>query len=254
MLIGADGANGVTAKLTGLSGGRDVSVALEGNIAFPAGVPERWQSVVGMDLGSIPGGYGWLFPKGDHINVGVGGWQYLAGTFRQRLRQLCEFYGVSEEAMYGLRGHHLPVRRAGAPLARGRVALAGDAAGLLDPLSGEGIYGAIFSGKAAAEAASALLGGQTASLSRYADRIEHELMPDLDASRRFQDVFYLVPGVYVSLLERSDRIWNLLARLIRGEQTYVGFKRKLGPLGWPIDALSGLVRSTPLGRVAGRPA
>jgi geranylgeranyl reductase family protein len=253
VLIGADGANGITAKLTGLSGARDVAVALEGNIAFPGGVPERWTSVVGMDLGSIPGGYGWLFPKGDHINVGVGGWQYLAGTFRDRLRLLCDFYGVPEESMYGLRGHHLPVRRAGSPLASGRIALTGDAAGLLDPLSGEGIYGAIYSGKAAAEEASNLLGGRTTSLAGYAARVERELMPDLDASRRFQDVFYLVPGAYVALLERSDRIWGLLARLIRGEQTYTGFKKKLGPLGWTIDTLSALVRSTPLGNVAGRP-
>ncbi len=253
VLIGADGANGVTAKLTGLSGARDVAVALEGNIAFPAGVPERWQSIVGMDLGAIPGGYGWLFPKDDHVNVGVGGWQYLAGSFRERLRQLCAFYGVDEELMYGVRGHHLPVRRAGAPLARGRVALCGDAAGLIDPLSGEGIYAAIYSGKAAAEAAGEHISGRTASLSPYAQRIERELMPDLEASRRFQDVFYLVPNVYIALLERSDRIWGLLARLIRGEQTYVGFKRKLGPLGLAIDLLSQLVRTTPLGRVGGRP-
>ncbi len=253
VLIGADGANGVVAKLTGLSGGRDVAVALEGNLAFLQGMPERWRDVVGMDLGGIPGGYGWLFPKGDHVNVGVGGWQYLAGTLRGRLRRLCTFYGLDDGAMYGLRGHHLPVRRPGAPLARGRVALVGDAAGLIDPLSGEGIFAAIYSGKRVAETVAGLLSGEVASLSRYAAHVERVLMPDLDASRRFQDCFYLVPGVYVGLLERSDRIWNLLARLIRGEQTYVGFKRRLGPLGLAIDALSTAVRTTPLGRVAGRP-
>jgi geranylgeranyl reductase family protein len=253
VLIGADGANGVVAKLTGLNGGRDVAVALEGNIAFPDRFPERWRDVVGMDLGGIPGGYGWLFPKGDHVNVGVGGWQYLAGTLRERLRSLCYFYGLDDHEIYGLRGHHLPVRKASAPLARGRIALAGDAAGLIDPLSGEGIFAAMYSGKQVAEAAARVLGGEAESLTPYAAHIERVLMPDLDASRRFQDCFYLVPGIYVGLLEHSDRIWNLLARLIRGEQTYIGFKRRLGPLGFAIDALSAAVRTTPLGRVAGRP-
>src|SRR5438105_15898112 len=97
--------------------------------------------------------------------------------------------------MYGLRGHHLPVRRHGAPLSRGRVALIGDAAGLIDPLSGEGIYAAIYSGHAAAGAALDLLGGTSASLAAYAQEVERVLMPDLQASRRFQDLFYLVPGL-----------------------------------------------------------
>jgi flavin-dependent dehydrogenase len=230
-----------------------VAVALEGNIAFRDGFPECWRDVIGMDLGGIPGGYGWLFPKGDHVNVGVGGWQYLAGTLRERLRRLCDFYGLNDGLIYGLRGHHLPVRRAGSPIARGRVALAGDAAGLVDPLSGEGIYAAIYSGREVAGAVSRLLSGEIGSLSSYADVIDRELMPDLEASRRFQDCFYLVPGLYVGLLRRSDRIWGLLARLIRGEQSYAGFKRRLGPLGLTVDVLSRTVRMAPLGRLAGRP-
>ncbi len=253
LLIGADGANGVVARLSGLGGPRDVAVALEGNIACEDGLPRRWRSAIGMDLGGIPGGYGWLFPKGDHLNVGVGGWQYLAGSLRGRLRDLCAFYGLAEERLYGLRGYQLPVRRPGSPLARGRVALAGDAAGLLDPLSGEGIYAAIFSGRAAAGHAAALLGGRAVSLDGYAATVDRELTPDLIASRRFQDLFYLVPGVYLALLRRSNRIWELLASLIRGEQSYVGFKRRLGPLGWAVDAGSLAVRTTPLRRRAGLP-
>ncbi len=252
-LIGADGANGVTARLTGLSGGRDLAVALEGNIPARDSFPERWRDIVALELGAIPGGYGWLFPKGDHLNVGVGGWQYLAGTMRERLSEICRFYGVDESRMEGLRGHRLPVRHSRAPLARGRVALTGDAAGLIDPLSGEGIYAALYSGKAAAEAAAAMLNGRAASMTPYAARIEREVMPDLVASRRFQDVFYLLPGCYVTMLQRSDRIWHLLARLIRGEQSYVGFKRRLGPLGLALDTLSTTVRATPLKHLTGLP-
>ena len=117
----------------------------------------------------------------------------------------------------------------------------------------DSIYAAIYSGRAVAEHASALLAGRVASLDAYAAAIERDLMPDLNASRRFQDVFYLLPAVYVGLLRRSDRIWELLADLIRGEQSYIGFKRRLGPLGWAVDAASLAVRTTPLRRAAGLP-
>src|SRR5205085_1716257 len=100
---------------------------------------------------------------------------------RQRLSRVCRFYGLREEELYWLRGHHLPVRRSGAPLARGCVALAGDAAGLIDPLSGEGIYAAIYSGGQAALAAARLLNRDCPSLAPYATVIERELMPDLEA-------------------------------------------------------------------------
>lgn len=253
VLIGADGANGIVARLSGLGGPRDVAVALEGNLACAGGLPQRWQRAIGMDLGGIPGGYGWLFPKGDHLNVGVGGWQYLAGELRGRLAALCAFYGLPAERLQQLRGYSLPVRRPGAPLARGRVALAGDAAGLLDPLSGEGIYAAIWSGKTVVAHAAALIDGRATSFDGYAAAVERELTPDLVASRRFQELFYLVPEIYLSLLRRSDRIWWLLASLIRGEQSYVGFKRRLGPLGWAVDAGSFAVRTTPLRRAAGLP-
>lgn len=253
MLIGADGANGIVARLSGLGGPRDVAVALEGNVACEGGLPRRWRQAIGMDLGGIPGGYGWLFPKGDHLNVGVGGWRYLAGELRERLSALCAYYGLPAEQMQDLRGYSLPVRRSGSPLARGRVALAGDAAGLLDPLSGEGIYAAIWSGKTVAASATELLEGRAASLDGYAAAVERELAPDLVASRHFQELFYLLPEVYVGLLRRSDRIWSLLASLIRGEQSYVGFKRRLGPLGWAVDAGSLAVRATPLRRTAGLP-
>src|SRR3990170_1815743 len=84
-LIGADGANGVVGRDTGTRPETEVAVALEGNVPYPDGVPERWRGVVGLDLGGLAGGYGWVFPKGDHLNVGVGAWKYAAFTLRPKL-------------------------------------------------------------------------------------------------------------------------------------------------------------------------
>jgi geranylgeranyl reductase family protein len=63
VLIGADGANGVVARASGLAGARDLAVAFEGNVRFDGGIPPQWQDTAALDLGLIPGGYGWLFPR-----------------------------------------------------------------------------------------------------------------------------------------------------------------------------------------------
>lgn len=253
VLIGADGANGIVARASGLDGPRDLAVALEGNWPFPNGLPAEWQTTAALDLGLIPGGYGWLFPKGDHVNVGVGGWKYTAPTLRGHLDRVARHYGLDPARLTGLRGYHLPVRRPGVRIVRGRVALAGDAAGLVDPLSGEGIYAAIASGRAAARHALAAIDGRAPDLSGYQAEIDRALGPELVASARLQDVFNLAPPVYVALLRRSDLLWTLLCRIIRGEGTYATFKQRAGPFGLAIDAASWAVRHTRLGRVAGRP-
>jgi geranylgeranyl reductase family protein len=253
ILIGADGANGIVARAAGLDGPRDLAVAFEGNVPFPDGLPAEWQQTAALDLGLIPGGYGWLFPKGDHVNVGVGGWKYTGPTLRARLDQVTRHYGLAPERLGGLRGHHLPVRRRGARIARGRMALVGDAAGLVDPLSGEGIYAAIASGRAAARHALAAIDGHTRDLTSYERAIDRMLGPELLASSQLQDIFNLAPPLYVALLRRSDLLWTLLCRIIRGEGDYASFKRRAGPIGLAVDAVSWLVRHTTLGRRAGRP-
>jgi flavin-dependent dehydrogenase len=130
VVIGADGANGVVGRAAGLRGQFEEAVALEGNAPFPHGVPEDWREYVGLDLGGLAGGYGWVFPKGDHLNLGVGAWKYAGFTLRPKLAALCRRYGFDPDRLTNLRGHHLPVRVAASRIARGPVAVVGDAAGL----------------------------------------------------------------------------------------------------------------------------
>ena len=73
-LVGADGANGIVAKTVGLEDGIVRGVALEGNVGWEHLDRERFASTAVVELGQPDGGYGWLFPKGDHANLGVGGW------------------------------------------------------------------------------------------------------------------------------------------------------------------------------------
>ena len=93
-----------------------------------------------LELGIVPGGYGWVFPKGDHANIGLGGWEDEAPGLREQLRGLCEAHGLAAGDLEEVRGYRLPLRAPDSTLARGRAAVIGDAAGLVDPVSGDGMF------------------------------------------------------------------------------------------------------------------
>lgn len=251
-LVAADGANGIAARLAGIQTRLSLGVALEGNITPKEGVLQRWDAAMGFDLGDVPGGYGWLFPKGDHVNVGVGGWRSAGPTLRQRLDRLVRYYGFEPGQLWGLRGHYLPVRTGASCLTEGNALAVGDAAGLLDPLTGEGIYAAIFSGQTASEHLAAYLSGAAPSLAGYEDELRETLLPELDAGRTLHMLFHLSPRMYVRLQRRSPKVWQAVCKLLRGERSYLDVRRRLG-FGWRLAVLIAAVTylATSLRREAG---
>lgn len=224
VLVAADGANGVTSRLAGVETDRWKGIALEGNISTGTRFPYRWADTMGVDFTHSCGGYGWLFPKGDHVNIGVGGWQGGGPTLRQRLDLLTRDYGFDPAELWGLRGHPLPVRRPGAVVYHHRMVLVGDAAGFLDPFTGEGIFAAIWSGSMAVGRIVEFLRGEPQALEHYRDDVERELIPDLRVSRKLYDLFHLCPWLWTQGV-RVPEIWALAVRLLRGEQTYSGASR-----------------------------
>ncbi len=175
VVLGADGANGVCAKALGLGADRAFEVAYEGNLPVAGAAAAEHRGRVILELGTVPGGYGWIFPKGDHVNVGVGGWATEGPRLRDHLRRLCEQHGIPPGDLSALRGHRLPLRRSWSLAARGRAAVVGDAAGLVDPLSGDGIFEAILSSKLASEAALDVLAGREPGMEPYEGRLRRAL-------------------------------------------------------------------------------
>jgi len=142
------------------------------------------------------------------------------------------------------------VRRPGSPIVRGPVLTVGDAAGLIDPLSGEGIHTAFQSACLAAQAIESYLAERAADLLPYQAAVDELIMPELIASRKLQDVFHYSPGPYTFVLQHSRRFWRLMCRIIRGEVTYTAFLERLGPLGLLLDAWDIVARKSryPSGR------
>ncbi len=230
VLIGTDGVNGPTAGALGLRPPAEHSVALEANYPADAATMEHWRRFIALDLGGIPGGYGWVFPKGDHLNVGIGGWNAEGPTLRRRLSRLCAYYSLDESRLFDHRGYRLPLRRDGAPIVRGPAMLAGDAAALVDPLSGEGIWAAFVSGRLAAREAQRYLGGAVSDLAGYQLALEAELGEEILTSRRLMALHQRIPRLSVMMMRYNALFWRYMTEIIRGEITYPDLPRKLGPL------------------------
>lgn len=148
-LVGADGVHSRVRQL--LFGDRPSwfrrGLAIEADL-HPAGSN---QSDLIFDFAPIRQGYGWVFPKGDHLNVGLYTEAPDEKLDRARLRAWIHARFPGADAVH-ITGQYLGFGADKSHPAQGRVFLVGDAGGFADPLTGEGIYGAIASGQAAAAA------------------------------------------------------------------------------------------------------
>jgi geranylgeranyl reductase family protein len=215
-IIGADGANGATARTLGLGGEIVHGVAIEGNLGYDRVSRDRYGGRMVLELAVVPGGYGWVFPKGDHVNFGVGGWGYEGPRLRDHLRRLCEEHGVEADELTDVRGHRLPLRRPGTRLAQGHAALVGDAAGLVDPVSGDGMYEAFFSARLAAAATVDLLEGRADSLEPYHHVVTRALGPVAAAGWGAKVALDRFPRAVFALM-RLPMTWRGLEQVVLGE-------------------------------------
>jgi flavin-dependent dehydrogenase len=239
VVIGADGANGTTARAFGLGEGIVHGVAYEGNVPYGVVSKERYSGRAVVELADIPGGYGWVFAKGDHVNVGVGAWQSEGPRIREHLARVCLAHNLDPDQLESVRGHRLPMRRPGARIAGERALLVGDAAGLIDPISGDGMYECFVSSKLATAAALDLLGGRASSLEPYEAAIEAALMPLHNASWTLKQALDRWPRLSWRLA-RTQLLWQTVEQLLLGQLSAPTEQRGLARL--PLRALDVLGR------------
>jgi geranylgeranyl reductase family protein len=206
----ADGANGVSARAVGLDDGREHGVALEADVPYGVVREEDYRGLLCLELANVPGGYGWVFPKADHVNVGVGGWEREGPRLREHLARFCREYRIPESSLENVRGYRLPLVHPRARLAKGRAALLGDAAGLVDPLSGDGIYEAFLSARLATEAI--LSGG----LETYDRELRRALASQLAAAWGAKVALDRFPRLTYAVV-RTPFLWNAVVSLIGGD-------------------------------------
>jgi geranylgeranyl reductase family protein len=223
VLIGADGSSGVSARYVGVRY-EQVDLGLELEIPVPPPVAGQWRERVLLDWGPIPGSYGWVFPKGDRLTVGVIAARGQGERTRRYLRDFTARLGLASFGPDRDSGHLTRCRADGSPVRNGRVLVAGDAAGLLEPWTREGISFALRSGMLAGTAAaqaSASTGHEQVgrALAQFGAALEEELLPEMAAGRRLLAAFSRHPGAFHTGLATAKG-WRIFARFCRSEATW----------------------------------
>ena len=215
IVIGADGCNGSSAKQLELADRVVYGVALEANYPYDT----RYAGAIVLEIAVIRGGYGWIFAKGDHLNVGVGGNGEEAPKLRAELQRMCEAYGIDPDAARDTRGYRLPMRLPRTRLARGTTAVIGDAAGLVDPFSGDGMYEAFLSAKLVTNAALDVLAGRAENLDGYQAAVERRIAPLTRAGWGAKASFERFPRTTYALA-RLPVTFRALEKLLQGDLPY----------------------------------
>jgi flavin-dependent dehydrogenase len=221
--VRAVGSSGVTARHVGAQFAQ-VDLGLELEIAVPEPVGRRWAGRVLLDWGAIPGSYGWVFPKGDRLTVGVIAARGRGVATKAYLREFVGRLGLDGFQAVRDSGHLTRCRTDESPLRRGPVLVAGDAAGLLEPWTREGISFALRSGALAGEyAAKAATSGDHAAaesaLDGYVAAVNAVLTPDMRAGRMLLTAYLRHPGAFHRGLSTAKG-WSIFMRYCRSEQNF----------------------------------
>jgi geranylgeranyl reductase family protein len=249
VVVGADGSGGISARHVGVTFSQ-VDLGLELEIAIPEALQREWRGRVLLDWGKIPASYGWVFPKGDRLTVGViaarrgaggthGGAEETQGSAggthgarqgdatRRYLREFVEGLGLASCVAVRDSGHLTRCRTDDSPLRKGRVIVAGDAGGLLEPWTREGISFALRSGALAGEiAAKACVADSPGkALDEYAAAIDRGLGAEMRASGVLLNAFTRHSMTFHRGLSTAQG-WRLFEKICRSELPYPQLIRK----------------------------
>jgi len=223
-VVGADGANGIVSRMAGLRRDRLLAIALE------AEIPHEWgqghatltPEIAHLEYG-VKEGYAWVFPKAGHLSVGAGmfGRRSAEGRGAARKDDLAHWVTGYLDALgvptpkdaIEFHGHPLPLWNGSEPVDAwgGRVLLVGDAAGMVNPLFGDGISYACRSGALAGET---IANGHAA---QWTSELNQVFGKSHDAALTIAKFFYQFPQICYKMGVKSPRGTRTAGRLISGD-------------------------------------
>jgi geranylgeranyl reductase family protein len=233
-LICADGAHSPVGRMAGL--GADIAECAAWEIEVRAPQRQReYEARALINVGYRPWGYAWLFPKADLLSIGIVLPREQAGRMKAAVRRYVRSLGLEGADIDIARGHKIRLRRGDERIYGARIVLAGDAAGMADEFTEEGIFYAIQSGRIAARNILRALGDDD-DLSRYQRDINAEVMPELRAARLIAHMFYgmlgKTPGAWLRAARFTPFLWNAFFSVQRGESTYARELERVPLLPW----------------------
>jgi geranylgeranyl reductase family protein len=220
-VIAADGARSIVAEKAGWKETRNLAPALECEVMVSDESLQRLSHTARFDFGLIPSGYAWTFPKKDHLSVGVLSMRPGPVKLHRMFEQYMQLINLEGVVTIKRRGSLIPVSPRIDGFAKKRVLLTGDAAGLVDPVVGEGITSAVLSGMVAAKA---LLEGtfhEGKVKEFYESELSKKILLELRLGRALAKLIYDYPRLLRGLLELyGQEFTEAVTDVITGERTY----------------------------------
>lgn len=227
-LMGADGIHSLVAKQIGLLPDRSISLAYEARLALPPGDTHPLIESITFDFGTLPFGYGWIFPKRDHLNVGVfRSWPGKRTSKGDLLRFIRQHPVLREVDPIEMRAYPGPQGGGKSILHENNILLVGDAANLADPWLGEGLIYALASGRMAAETILRHADGHIEDLAAYTCQINKTYVRQFAYAKRLSLLVNALPFLNIQLLSASPTLQMMIIDLLRGEKSYHQIWREL---------------------------
>ena len=226
-VVGADGARSVVARTGGWRKRMPIAPLLEWEVSVSRKVFDRFAEAARFEFGPVPSGYAWIFPKKNHLSIGLGGYTTGRLDLKARLARFLKSSAIDEVDRIDQHGYFIPSSPREEGFVKDRVLLAGDAAGFVDPVTGEGITYAVLSGRAAAKAL--IKGGFEPRdvKTSYMSELSTDVLGELRWGKLLGALIYRSAKVRALLFRQyGEQLTQAFADIIAGEKSYASLCKK----------------------------
>jgi geranylgeranyl reductase family protein len=218
-VIAADGATGITARKLGIHKHYKRIPALEYEVYVDNKQFETHSHTTRFDFGFVPAGYAWVFPKKEHLSIGLLAMNGSQVSLRKYLDDYINMLGIKDIKETKKHGYYIPPYKK-KEFTNGRILLVGDAAGLIDPMTGEGISYAIESGQCAADAITKG-GDEVERVIKNYERNLKKIVKELRCAKILSLFVYTSPSLREFVFRRyGKKLSELMTDVITGRKKY----------------------------------